>query len=144
MPLKLQQDEQIGLNLTPMIDVVFLLVIFFMVATKFTEVEQNIELELPQVAAAGVSQAPIKPLTVTVLEAGVIELDGEPMSLPALTQRLLSETQQSADVEVVIHGDARCEFQHVAATLAACREARVSDIGVTVEIAAGASSTVRR
>jgi len=37
MPLKTQQDEQPTLNLTPMIDVVFLLIIFFMVATKFDE-----------------------------------------------------------------------------------------------------------
>ena len=45
MPLKLQQDEQLQLNLTPMIDVLFLLIIFFMVATTFGDLERNMELQ---------------------------------------------------------------------------------------------------
>ena len=52
MPLKTQQDEHPTLNMTPMIDVVFLLLIFFMVATSFAKIERDIELELPEVAAA--------------------------------------------------------------------------------------------
>ena len=41
MPLKLQHDEMPALNLTSMIDVLFLLIIFFMVATKFDEMERE-------------------------------------------------------------------------------------------------------
>ena len=41
------------LNLTSMIDVLFLLIIFFMVATKFDEMERNIEVAVPEVAAGG-------------------------------------------------------------------------------------------
>ena len=39
MPIKINQDEKPAINLTPMVDIVFLLVIFFMVGTKFSEVE---------------------------------------------------------------------------------------------------------
>ena len=52
MPLKLQHDEMPTMNLTSMIDVLFLLIIFFMVATKFDEMERNIEIDVPQVAQA--------------------------------------------------------------------------------------------
>ena len=45
MPLKLQHDEPLQLNLTSMIDVLFLLIIFFMVATKFGDLERNMELQ---------------------------------------------------------------------------------------------------
>ena len=41
MPLKLQHDEMPALNLTSMIDMLFLLIIFFMVATKFDEMERE-------------------------------------------------------------------------------------------------------
>ena len=44
MPLKIHIDEQPSLNMTPMIDIVFLLIIFFMVGTKFTELERKIGL----------------------------------------------------------------------------------------------------
>ena len=52
MPLKTQQDEMPQMNLTPMIDVVFLLIVFFMCAAKFSDLERDIDLRLPQVAKA--------------------------------------------------------------------------------------------
>lgn len=143
MPLKVAQDENLNLNLTPMIDVVFLLVIFFMVATRFTEAERNIELELPQVPAAGEAAAPIKPRVIAVTNEGQTLLDGEPVAIEELTSRLADEVRRSPDVQVVINGDARTPFQAVAAALAACREARVEDLGITVELAAKAGSTIR-
>ncbi|MEN1682206.1 MAG: biopolymer transporter ExbD, partial [Planctomycetota bacterium] len=136
MPLKTTADDPTAINLTPMIDVVFLLVIFFMVATKFTEAERSIDLQLPTAAAAGDSAPPPEPRTVSVFEDGHVELDGQTVGLAELTARLAELTAHSDDLQVVIHGDARTDFQHVAAALAACREGRVSDLGITVEIAA--------
>lgn len=143
MPLKTTQDETLSVNLTPMIDVVFLLVIFFMVATKFTEVERNIELELPSTAQAGETTPPPDPKTVAVFADGHVELDNQAVSLQELTAQLKQATTASDDVQVVIHGDSRCPFQHVAAALAACREANVSELGVTVELASQSGSLRR-
>ncbi|TWT67750.1 Biopolymer transport protein ExbD [Posidoniimonas polymericola] len=143
MPLKVTQDENLNLNLTPMIDVVFLLVIFFMVATKFSESERNIELELPQVAAAGDAAAPAKPRNITVTADGATLLDGVEVTLGKLTSTLAEAVRTTSDVQVVINGDARTPFQAVAAALAACREARVEDLGITVELAAKAGGRLR-
>jgi biopolymer transport protein ExbD len=56
MTLKTSQVEELpGLNLTSMIDVVFLLLIFFMVATKFSETQQQIGIKLP--GGAGLRRA---------------------------------------------------------------------------------------
>ncbi len=52
MPLKTSQLEEMpALNLTSLIDVLFLLIIFFMIGTKFIESERQIELEVPKVNA---------------------------------------------------------------------------------------------
>ncbi len=144
MPLKTTQDDQIHLNLTPMIDVVFLLIIFFMVATKFTELERNIELELPQVASAGESAQPKEPKAVTVFADGRIELDGVATDRAGLVGQLAAARRVSPDVEVVLHGDANCPFQHVADTLAACHEAQITQIGITVELATAMRSDPTR
>ncbi len=140
MPLKTTPDETTSVNLTPMIDVVFLLVIFFMVATKFTEVERSIDIELPTTAQAGEATPPAKPRTVSVFADGHVELDKQSVTLDQLTQQLSQATAQSDDVQVVIEGDARCPFQHIAAAMAACREARVAELSVPVELAAAAST----
>lgn len=143
MPLKITHDENLSLNLTPMIDVVFLLVIFFMVATKFTERERSIDLELPQVPSAGVAASPPAPKEVSVTADGGVLLDGESVSLAGLTSQLTTAVSESPEVQVVINGDARAAFQHIAAALAACREANVSELGITVEIAASGGTVVR-
>ncbi len=56
MPLKTGTVEEPKLDLTPMIDIVFLLIIFFMVGTQFTEMERQYDIKLPTVTDA-------KPLT---------------------------------------------------------------------------------
>jgi len=143
MPLKTQHDEQPTLNLTPMIDVVFLLIIFFMVATSFSEMERDIELELPEVASASALTSAPKQRVVVVQAEGQIRLDGENVSLGELTQRLAAARSEYPELSVVIRGDAACAFQHVAASLAACKEAKISDLGITVRVAEGQRGTTR-
>ena len=140
MPLKVHKDEQHTLNLTPMIDVVFLLIIFFMVATKFSEIERNIDLQLPQVANAGESTPPDRPKSIAVYADGTLKLDGTPITRSQLVSQLQVELQSTPDLEVELDGDANCPFQYVADALAACREANVVRIGISVELATAAAS----
>jgi biopolymer transport protein ExbD len=140
MPLKLQHDEMPALNLTSMIDILFLLIIFFMVATKFDEMEREIKVAVPEVAQAGNDTPPPKPLVVTVMANGRFDLDGKPVSEQELTARLAKARTPLTEPTVVIHGDAKCAFQHVASALGACRQAGISELGITVRIA-GANNT---
>ncbi|NOZ38907.1 MAG: biopolymer transporter ExbD [Planctomycetes bacterium] len=143
MPLKIQHDEQLSLDLTPMIDVVFLLIIFFMVATSFSEQERDIELELAEVASTTAMTAAPKQRVVSVQAEGQIRLDGEDVTLAELTQRLSAARSEYPELSVVIRNDAACAFQHFAASLAACKEAQISNIGVTVRIAKSPGTTKR-
>lgn len=142
MPLKTQLDETPTLNLTSMIDVLFLLIIFFMVATKFDELERNIDVAVPQVSQAGEGALPPRPIVVVVLADGRVELDGTPVTLEDLTARLTAARTPLGDPSVVIRGDAQCAFQHIASALAACRQAGIAELGITVRIA-GIGSTAR-
>ena len=142
MPLKTQHDDAPALNLTSMIDVLFLLIIFFMVATKFDEMERNIEVAVPEVAQAGEAMPPPRPLVVSVLADGQVELDGASVTLNELTSRLSAARTPLTEPTVVIRGDAQCPFQHIASALAACQQAGISDLGITVRIA-GVGRTTR-
>jgi biopolymer transport protein ExbD len=143
MPLKLSHhDDTPTLNLTSMIDVLFLLIIFFMVATKFDEMERNIEVAVPEVAQAGEKTPPPRPMVVAVLADGNVELDGKSLTLAELTSQLAAARTPLTEPTVVIRGDASCPFQHVASALAACQQAGISDLGITVRIA-GVDRTTR-
>jgi biopolymer transport protein ExbD len=135
MPLKLQNHDRTALDLTPMIDVVFLLIIFFMVATKFSEMERDIDLQLPEVAPATPMTSMPTRREVSVQANGQTQLDGQPVSLIQLTAQLDAARREYSTLGVVIRGDAACPFQHVAAALTACKDAHISELGITVRIA---------
>lgn len=143
MPIKTQQDELPALNLTPMIDVVFLLIVFFMCASKFSGDQRDIDLRLPEVAKADAANAAPKARQVAVYAGGRIALDREDVSLTQLTQKLAAAKAEQPGVGVVILGDAGCDFQHVADALAACKEAGISQLSVSVRVAQGASGERR-
>ena len=86
MPLKTSRVEELpGLNLTSMIDVVFLLLIFFMVATTFSQSQQQIGVKLTGNAAAQSMLPTPDKLDITVARDGSLSLDGKPISVPELT-----------------------------------------------------------
>ena len=126
-----------------MIDVVFLLIIFFMVATKFAEVERDIDLNLPEVAAAAPLTSAPKQRVVSIQADGQVFLVGEEIALPTLTKLLKAAQQEYPQLSVVIRGDATCAFQHVAAALSACKDANISELGITVKLAQAASTATR-
>ena len=140
MPLKTQQDEMPTLNLTSMIDVVFLLIVFFMCATTFNSDQRDIDLRLPEVAKADQADVAPKAKQVAVYAGGRIALDRQDVTLEQLTEQLRAAKAAQPGLSVVILGDAGCEFQHVAQTLAACKEAGVTQLSVSVQVAQGATN----
>jgi biopolymer transport protein ExbD len=135
MPLRTESIEEPNLNLTPMIDIVFLLIIFFMVGTKFAEMERRIEVDVPQVSHAGpLSSAPEKRV-IHVTNQGEIYLDEMPTTIDQLTTALAADVQQYPQQSVLIRGDGGSAFQHVADVLSACKHAGVSELAISVKIA---------
>ena len=135
MPLKTHLDEQPTLNLTPMIDIVFLLIIFFMVGTKFSELERKISLHVPQVSDAGtLTDAPEKKV-INVHRDGRITLDRQVVTSDELTRRLAAARHEYQGLGVLIRGDADGPFQNVATALNACRQAGISELGISVRLA---------
>lgn len=132
MPLKANTIESPVVNMTPMIDVVFLLLIFFMVAAKFTNLERRIDLKVPRVAqAAALTPAPARRV-VNIYADGRIMLDGEDVSLDELTTRLFALQAQFDDAPVLIRGEANAAHQRVTEVLAACRAAGLSQPSLAV------------
>src|SRR5690606_8020826 len=127
--------DQVHLNLTPMIDVLFTLILFFMVASEFSEVEHELEVDLPQVSEAGATAVEKRPRMILVHADGQISLDHKTVPLTELNSQLRMALASVPDLQVTIQGDKLCPFQHVAAVMAVCREAGVSELGISVQTA---------
>lgn len=132
MPLKTHLDDEPTLNLTAMLDVMFLLIIFFMLGTRFVDDERKIGLRVPEVVDRGALTAAPARREVSVFYDGTITLDSKTVTLDQLTTQLAAARRQYSDLGVLVRGDARGEFQRVASVLTACKRAGIQDLGITV------------
>ena len=114
MKLDPRRRESPYLNLTPLIDVVLLLVIFFMVSTTFVD-EARLRVELPSA-----SQRPLaaveEPVVVTVTAEGAYRVNDQPLvdaTAQTLERALKKVGQENRDQPVVIRADGRASHQAV-------------------------------
>lgn len=135
MPLKIQRDDQTSINLTPMIDIVFLLIIFFMVGSRFTDLQQterDISLRVPQVQSAQALTTTPSKRVINVYSDGHITLDQKPVTLTELETQLATARQQYQKLGVVVRGDRESQFDQVAQVIATCERVKIRDLNIAV------------
>ncbi|HCK54981.1 MAG TPA: biopolymer transporter ExbD [Planctomycetaceae bacterium] len=125
----------VALNLTPLIDIVFLLVIFFLVASHAARTESTEPVELPLASEVDDGQAEVpRRLVVTVTADQVLHVGGRIVTLDQVADLLAeAETEkQDAAYEVRIRGDRRVPFHVVEPLMIACAQAGITRIGYAV------------
>ena len=130
MPLKTEPLEEPTINLTSMLDVVMLLIIFFMVGTKFAEEERQTGIQLPSVAENFALSGQPDDIIVNVDLEGKIKVKDEDLSLSSLRVLLDASRVAFPNQAVVIRGDGRCEYQLVMDVFSACKEAGIKHVSV--------------
>ena len=130
MPLKTEQLEEPNLILTPVIDIMFLLLIFFMVGTQFTEDERRFTIKLPTVSETLSVVSLPDPATVNVTTNGEVYLDGEAISLAELEQRLIAMRENYPGQAVLVRGDGAAEYQQIMDVLAATKRAGITAVSL--------------
>jgi biopolymer transport protein ExbD len=129
MTVNIKRGTALGsLSLTPLIDVVFLLLIFFLVATRFAQEDRELDVPLPDASEA-------KPLTVAPKEIFInIDQEGryyvdrqflEAAELEALLVR--AATNNPLRQSVVIRADKRVPFDHVVRAINLCKKSGIRD-----------------
>jgi len=106
--------EEVGINLTPLIDVVFLLLIFFMVSTTFTR-ETQLRVDLPE-AQGQPSQAMEKSIEILVDESGIYRINGEALidnNMRTLQAAIYKISAGDNTMPMSITADARSTHQDV-------------------------------
>lgn len=130
MPLRTETIEEPSLNLTPMLDVVLLLIIFFMVGTKFAEIERQYDIQLPTVSEAAPLSGVPDELVVNVEADGTISVHDEPRTLAALEELLQQAKANYANQVVLIRGAGTGPYQHVMDVMSICHRVGINNISL--------------
>ncbi|MEQ8762428.1 MAG: biopolymer transporter ExbD [Planctomycetota bacterium] len=133
MKLRMEEEEGLGINLTPMIDVVFLLIIFFMVTTTFIQLEKEMSIELPEAQSGESAGEGAKEIIVNVLAEGRIVVNQQDVSADGLLDLLLSAHERNPEVEVVIRSDGDATAKTlIGVVLDKCQAADIHNIAFNV------------
>lgn len=122
------------LSLTPLIDVVFLLLIFFLVTSEFEDEERRLDIVLPSATSAVPMTAKPREIIVDIDDEGTVYVGGKPTSLTDLQIVLESAVDTNpTNQTVVIRADRSATFQPVVSVMDVCNKTGISDYSVTTQ-----------
>lgn len=124
------EGEEVGFNLTPMIDCVFLLNIFYMVTTTFLNLEKEMDLSLPEAQSGRPEQPEPKEVIINVLADGRMKVGERFFEQEELVDHLKQVALADAATPITIRGDRGTVFQNAVRAMDACGRANLNRISV--------------
>lgn len=115
-------------QMAPMIDMVFLLLVFFMCVSSLAQAEKSIEVDLPESAESKVPEDFANRGMVTVKEGGELFLGARGIALEELKAEISRAVRESPGLRVQVRADRLTRFEQIQAVLKACAEAGAVDI----------------
>ncbi len=132
--IKRNKKSDVAINLTPLIDVVFLLLIFFMVSTTFTR-ETQIKLELPQANAQPMDSEP-KVIEVSIDQQGRMFVNGEGLvnsKIETLIKVITPMIEKDDQLPVIISADKNTPYQSVISAMDAASQLGITNIKMATQ-----------
>jgi biopolymer transport protein ExbD len=127
-------EEKADLNVTPLIDVMMVLLIFFMLTAKFSE-ETQVDVERPGAASGTAPKA--QALRVVIEQSGGLWVDDVPVKPWALQARVRDLLRDAGDPTVLVVTDRRVPAEKLIEVVDQCRLAGASDVGVITDAEGG-------
>lgn len=121
------------INMTPMIDVVFLLIIFFLVSSHLAKQENNLALDLPEATSALAEESARETIVVNVLADGSWQVGGQSVTLENLKSVMLKRVDGSGEpLRLKLRTDRLVPYSSLEPILKAASETGIGDIGFSV------------
>lgn len=116
------------LELAPMIDVVFLLLIFFITSWQFARFERDMDISVPAAEQTENSKQTVGEIILNVREDGAVVLNGAPVTSEELLGRLKTISVAYPDQAVILRGDSKADFQHIISVLDLIKQAGIWNV----------------
>jgi biopolymer transport protein ExbD len=126
MKIKLPAKEDAAVDMAPMIDMVFLLLIFFMVASVV--VTEKVEIKLPQSKAAKVPEDIKGRIMLSIDAENTVYLNTQPVTIDELKTLIAAELDLDPNLRVLIRADERVEYEMCKKLMIACGEVGATDL----------------
>ena len=127
----LQTDEKPVLMIIPMIDIIFFLLVFFMMSMLTMVTQKTIALNLPKTTVAKVDTTKTVPVSVT--KDGQIYVEQDPVTLEELSSRLASMKNSDEKLTVVLRGDTDVNYGAVVSVMEVIRLSGIERVSMATD-----------
>jgi len=140
MGFQRESEHAIHIDMTPVVDAMFTLILFLVVTSSYVEqMEQDVNIDLPSMSEKlKVQKPPARPIVVNVryLPGGnaYYHVENEKMSLTTLTINMTRARVRNRDQSVVIRGDKDVKWDNVAKVMGCCAQAGITKVSATLEV----------
>jgi biopolymer transport protein ExbD len=127
-----QAEEPETFQLAPLIDIVFITLVFFMTTYAYSTLESEIDIKLPTADAAQASQRTRGEIYINLRQDGRILLNNREMDVPELQEVLFRVAQAFPGGAIIIRGDRGADLGKAVAVLNCCKKADIQDVKFAV------------
>jgi biopolymer transport protein ExbD len=132
MRFRREEEDNFSFDMTPMIDVVFLLIIFFMVSTVFVDFSRKMDINLPTSKSSAIDES-TKTLEVEMSKDKKIFLAGKPLTLLGLETTLAKMELKDKKPSAIIRADKSLPYGDVIQVMGLLQKKGIPDISVAVK-----------
>jgi biopolymer transport protein ExbD len=122
------QPEPRGFLIAPMVDILLVLLGFFMLTWSFSRQERELDVQMPSAGEAKEQRRSVGEVIINVKADGTLVMNRRPMSPADLLTALSRVASLYPDQAVVLRGDQRVDYGHIVQTLDLCRRANIWNI----------------
>jgi len=127
MKVEMPTDDDLGFQMAPMIDVVFLLIVFFMTVANLTQ-QERIPIKVPLATKSTIPKDPSGRGVITILENGIVRVGMYEMPLEEITRFAKRRHQENPNFKVFLRADKRVKHKEVRNVMKAVADGGVLDI----------------
>jgi biopolymer transport protein ExbD len=129
MNFRKQAEPRIfGFMIAPMVDILLVVLVFFIVTWNFALSENELDVRVPSAAKANETQPYVGQVVINIKADGTIIVNRQPKTLTELLELLKKLSQLYPDQAAIVRGDQGVEYKHIVEVLDICRQADIWNV----------------
>lgn len=134
MKFQTREPEKADFPLAPMVDVVFLLLIFFIATMQYTQSERELNVSVPVAEEGADARQTVGEIIVNVRESGEVVVDKSVMNKAQLFEKLKRIAAVHKNQAIRIRGDGKVEYQKIVEVIDVCQKAGIPNISFATQV----------
>lgn len=131
---KRAQPQLLGFQIAPMVDILLVLLVFFIVTWNFALTENELDVKVPTATAAKEQQPLANQTVLNVRKNGTVVMNRKELTLDELYKKLSQLSQLYPDYAIIIRGDKQLPFEDLMAVMDICRQANIWNVAFATAI----------